>query len=75
MSENCNLDIKVYEREGSPIGELYKLWFNDLAERVTQAMQSDGINYKIIRRKKFNRRKSLYAERFYDKIKENNTNE
>ena len=61
-------DIKYYETKGSPIGSVYQLWFADLAKRVNNIIDSDGINYKIRRRYKHKKRSS-YAERYYNKIK------
>lgn len=59
--------INYYESGGSPIREVYQMWFNDLTERVIKIMDTNGINYKI-RRKRIKRHKSLYAERYYSKI-------
>lgn len=67
MGEDSKLDIKMYELEGSPIRKLYQSWFDNLAERIMLIMESDGINYKIIRKRKRSRHRSSYAERFYDK--------
>ena len=62
-------DIKYYEMKGSPIESVYQLWFADLAKRVNNIIDNDGINYRIRRRKYKHKKRSSYTERYYNKIK------
>lgn len=71
IDEKSNHEIAYYEREGSPIIKIYQMWFNTFAERVQimMAMDIGGVNRKTKRRKRTKKHKSLYAERYYRKIK------